>query len=40
MLADFVCVDRDIFAVDAEAVRDTVVETTVVGAQIRYQRED
>ncbi|MCG7424486.1 amidohydrolase [Kocuria rhizophila] len=40
MLADFVCVDRDIFAVDAEAVRDTVVEATVVGSQIRYQRED
>ena len=39
MLADFVSVDRDVFAVDAEAVRDTVVEATVVGSQIRYQRE-
>ncbi|WP_270258886.1 amidohydrolase [Kocuria marina] len=40
MLADFVSVDRDIFSEDAEAVKDTVVEATVVGAQIRYQRED
>ena len=40
MLADFVCVDRDVFAEDAQAVRDTAVRTTVVGAQIRYQRED
>ena len=40
MLADFVSVDRDIFSEDAEAVKDTVVEATVVGAQIRYQRAD
>lgn len=40
MLADFVSVDRDIFSEDAEAVKNTVVEATVVGAQIRYQRED
>lgn len=39
MLADFIAVDRDVFAEDAQAVRDTVVEATVVGAQIRYQRE-
>lgn len=40
MLADFVVTDRDVFAEDAEAVKDTVVETTVVGARIRYRRED
>lgn len=40
MLADFVSVDRDIFSEDAEGVKDTVVEATVVGAQIRYQRAD
>ena len=40
MLADFVSVDRDIFSEDAEVVKDTVVEATVVGAQIRYQRAD
>lgn len=40
MLADFVSVDRDIFSEDAEVVKDTVVEVTVVGAQIRYQRAD
>lgn len=39
MLADFIAVDRDVFAEDAQAVKDTVVEATVVGAQIRYQRE-
>ena len=38
MLADFVSVDRDIFSEDAEGVKATVVEATVVGAQIRYQR--
>ena len=40
MLADFVVVDRDVFAEDDRAIKDTVVESTVVGAQIRYQRED
>ena len=40
MLADFVSVDRDIFTVDADAVKDTVVNATVVGAQIRYQRDE
>ncbi|MDO4919187.1 amidohydrolase [Kocuria sp.] len=40
MLADFVSVDRDVFSVDTEAVRDTVVEATVVGARVRYRHGD
>lgn len=37
MLADFVAVDRDVFTVDAAAVRDTVVQATVVGGEVRYR---
>ena len=40
MLADFVAVDRDPFTEDIAAVRDTVVEATVVGGRVRYRRED
>ncbi|MBD2762933.1 amidohydrolase [Kocuria sp. cx-116] len=38
MLADFVVVDRDVFSEDDRAVKDTVVQATVVGARVRYRR--
>lgn len=40
MLADFVVLDRDPLTEDAAAVRDTVVEATVVGGRVCHRRED
>ena len=37
-LADFVVLDRDIFAIPPEQIRDTKVDLTIVDGQVVYER--
>lgn len=38
MLADFVLIDRDIFAEDPQHIRDCAVQATVVGGRVAFER--
>jgi predicted amidohydrolase YtcJ len=38
-LADLAVLSKDIFAIDAEEVRETTTDITIVGGEVVYQRE-